>query len=280
MVSTNCQKDGDGQNAAIAVVGDEQLTVHDLMEDIPVQIRANLTVQEIREFVLKWINNQVLYQEAMARKLDEREDLRRQFEKLRKQLLINKLVEQTLDGDILVTEEEIRNYYDNHKEAYILQDDIIHAHHLLTATRAEALAARQRLLSGASVEDLVMTTAADSSDQAPYRNDWDWGYFSKSDITAEVPEVSTAVFKLQAGAVSTPIKSDYGYHILTIIDKQKKGDHKDLELVRDEVRLTLETRKKQDRYQRFLLQIKSKFKIETNFQILESIVLDSLATGA
>ena len=273
------QKAGDG-GEVIAVVGDRQLTVEDLLEDIPVQIRSNLTIQEIREFVLKWINNEVLFQEAVSLKLDERKDLQRQFEKLRRQLLINELVQQTLADNVSLTDLEIQDYYENNKDAYILQDDIIHAHHILTNTRAEANAVRRSLLAGESAEAIMLAAAEDSTNQNPYRADWDWGYFSESDIIAEVPEISNVVFKLKAGDVSTPIKSNYGYHVLKIIDKQLKGDYKNFELVKDEVQLTLQTKKKQDRYQRFLLQIKSKFKIDTNFKILESVVLDSLSTGA
>jgi parvulin-like peptidyl-prolyl isomerase len=275
-----CQKNEADKGKVIAVVGDEQLTVDDLLEDIPVQIRSNLTVQEVREFVLKWINNEVLYQESLSLKMDEREDLQRQFETLRKQLLINELIQQTLADRVVLTEVELQEYYENNKDAYILEDDIIHAHHILSNTRAEANQVRRRLLAGESAEAIMMATLSDSTDQGPYSADWDWGYFSESDIIAEVPEISKAVFKLKAGDVSTPIKSDYGYHVLKIIDKQLKGTYKNFDLVKDEVQLTLQTKKKQDRYQRFLLQIKSKFKIETNFQILESTVLDSLSTGA
>lgn len=275
-----CQKNKADKSKVIAVVGDEQLTVDDLLEDIPVQIRSNLTVQEVREFVLKWINNEVLYQESLSLKMDEREDLKRQFETLRKQLLINELIQQTLADRVVLTEVELQEYYENNKDAYILEDDIIHAHHILTNTRAEANQVRRRLLAGESAEAIMMATLSDSTDQGPYSADWDWGYFSESDIIAEVPEISNAVFKLKAGDVSTPIKSDYGYHVLKIIDKQLKGTYKNFDLVKDEVQLTLQTKKKQDRYQRFLLQIKSKFKIETNFQILESAVLDSLSSGA
>jgi peptidyl-prolyl cis-trans isomerase C len=106
-----------------------------------------------------------------------------------------------------------------------------------------------------------------------YEGEWDWGYFTTADV---LPEISRAVFAAKKGGVTRPIKTDYGYHVLKIIDKQNKGAVKSLDRVREEIRLKLETKKKQDKYQRFLLQLKSKYSIETNFQLLDSALLDSL----
>jgi parvulin-like peptidyl-prolyl isomerase len=85
---------------------------------------------------------------------------------------------------------------------------------------------------------------------------------------------------LRAGQVTPPIESEYGYHVLKIIDKQEKGELQSLEQVKDEIRLKLETKKKNDRYQRFLLQVKSKFSIKTNFELLRmSPFTDSLVAA-
>ena len=60
------------------------------------------------------------------------------------------------------------------------------------------------------------------------------------------------------------------------MDKQKSGEIKKFEIVKDEIKQKLLTKKKEDRYQRFLLQMKSKVNIQTNFQLLETSALDSL----
>ena len=75
-----CHKSEKNRGEVIAVVDGQQLTVNDLLEDIPVQIRSDLKVQEVREFVLQWINNEVLYQESLSLKLNERKDLQRQLQ--------------------------------------------------------------------------------------------------------------------------------------------------------------------------------------------------------
>ena len=64
--------------------------------------------------------------------------------------------------------------------------------------------------------------------------------------------------------------------MVQLIDKKKKGEVKNFELVKEEIRLKIQARKKQDKYQRFLLQMKSKHPYETNFKLLDSSVLDAL----
>ncbi len=253
----------------IAVVGDETLTLKQLVRDLPPHIRSGLSSVDIRASVIEWINEEVLYQEARSRQLDKREDVIREFERLKRELLINKLVEQTLGEDVTITEEEIQGYYEANKDSYVLSQDLVHAYHLLVATRQEATEVRNRLRSGESFQQVAQQAGEDSLANI----DWDWGYFSQNDV---IPEISQVVFKLRKNSVSQPVKSDLGYHIFQLVDRQDKGEVQPLAMVREEIRMKLREKKKQDMYQRFLLQMKSKYKIQTNFQLLDSAVMDSL----
>ena len=261
-------KNSNSKQDIIATVEDEKLSLSELMEDIPEHIRYNLTNVEIRELVLRWINNEVLYHEALERELDKRPEPQKEFNKLKKELLINRLLELTLDKDLAVSKEEIKQFYDNNREAFILDEDMVHAYHILVDTKKEARTVRKRIRGGESFDVLIKEIKQDT-----LANDWDLGYFSKSEV---IPEISKVVFSLSEGATSLPIKSDFGYHVVKLIDKQKKGEVKNFETVKEEIRLKLQTKKKQERYQRFLLQMKSKFKIDTNFKLLDSAMMDSL----
>ncbi len=265
----SCEKPVE-ERYVVARVENESLTIQELRAEIPPQIRSKLSTVEIREYVLRWINNQVLYQEALEQKLDESFGFQRDFEKLKRELLITKLVEQALSDDIKVTDEEIEAYFEANKERFRLTEDMVHAYHVLLETRKEANGVSRRLRAGEVFATVFSEVSLDSSNHA---DDWDLGYFSKDEIA---PEISNVVFKLKKGATSLPIKSAYGYHVVQLANKQKKGEVKNFELVKEEIRLKMQAQKKQDKYQRFLLQMKSKHPYQTNFQLLESSVLDSL----
>ena len=254
----------------IAVVGEEALTVNELIDKIPNHIRSDMTSVDLREFVLSWINDQVLYQEAVAREIDRDETLRKEFENLKRELVISKLLEQTLNKDITVTEEQMKAYYDANRDSFILSDDVVHAHHVLLVSQKAANEVRKRLRAGEPFGAVAQDVTQDSLEA----DDWDLGYFSRNDVIQEIAKV---VFKMSVNSISYPIKSDFGYHIVQLVDKQKKGDVESYDTVKDEIiKQKLLTRKKQDKYQRFVLQMKSKFKIQTNFQLLDSSILDSL----
>jgi len=263
-----CEKSKDKSNV-IAIVGEESLTMDELMNQIPAYIRSDISSVVIREFVLRWINDQVLYQEAKARKIDEKPEVQHEFEMLKRDLLINKLIESTLESDINVSNEEIQAYYDANNEGFILSEDMVHAYHVLVKSQEEAREVRRRLRGGESFESVTKFTTDDSLAM----DEWDLGYFTKDEV---IPEISSVVFKMAVNALSFPIKSDFGYHIVKLVDRQKKGDIKKFDLVKDEIKHKLITKKKEDKYQRFLLQMKSKIKIQTNFKLLDSSIIDSI----
>lgn len=272
-----CNKRVEKKNV-IAMVGDESLSLDELMDEIPPQVRGNVSKVEIREFVMNWINRQVLYQEALQRKLDEREDVQRAFDRLKKEVLVTQLTDETLDSEVSVTDDEIAAYYESSKDAFTLEHAIVHAHHILLPEDQLAVAreVQRRLRNGEDAEIIYNEVTLDSINAW----DWDWGYFSESEIENLIPDLANQVFRLRAGQVTPPIESEYGYHVLKIIDKQEKGELQSLEQVKDEIRLKLETKKKNDRYQRFLLQVKSKFSIKTNFELLRmSPFTDSLVAA-
>ena len=266
---SSCKKPVD-ERYVVAKVEDESLTIQALMAEIPSQIRSNMSKVEIREYVLRWINSQVLYHEALEQKFDKRLEFQMEIEKLKRELLITKLVEQALNDDVTVTDEEIQAYFDANQEGFRLTEDQVHAYHVLLGTRKEANDVRRRLKAGKSFAAVFSEVSLDSSN---HTDDWDLGYFSKDKIA---PEISNVIFKLRKGATSLPIKSAFGYHVVQLVDKKKKGEVKNLELVKEEIRLKIQAMKKQDKYQRFLLQMKSKHPYETNFRLLDSSVLDSL----
>lgn len=273
----SCSKRAEKKNV-IAMVGDESLSLDELMDEIPPQVRGNISKVEIREFVMNWINRQVLYQEALQRKLDEREDVERAFDRLKKELLVSRLTDETLDTEVGVTDEEIAEYYESNKDAFTLEHSVVHAHHILLPEDQLTLAreVQRRLRNGEDAEIIYNEVTLDSMNAW----DWDWGYFSENEVDNLIPDLANQIFRLKPGQVTPPIKSEYGYHVLKIIDKQEKGELQPLDQVKDEIRLKLETKKKNDRYQRFLLQVKSKFSIRTNFELLRmSPFTDSLVAS-
>jgi parvulin-like peptidyl-prolyl isomerase len=80
-------------------------------------------------------------------------------------------------------------------------------------TLALALELRQRLLDG---EDFAALAAEYSSDTTSAANGGDLGWFGRGRMVAPFEE---GAFSLEIGEISEPIRSDFGYHIIEVLEK-------------------------------------------------------------
>jgi peptidyl-prolyl cis-trans isomerase C len=89
----------------------------------------------------------------------------------------------------------------------------VHARHILVATKEEANAVLARLAKG---EDFAAVAAEVSLDGGSKVDGGDLGFFPKGYM---VPEFETAAFALQAGKTSAPIQTQFGYHVINIVER-------------------------------------------------------------
>lgn len=108
----------------------------------------------------------------------------------------------------------------------------VHARHILVETEEEAQAVRQRLLDG---EDFATVAEEVSTDTASAAESGDLGWFGRGDM---VPEFEEAAFSLPPGEISEPVESQFGFHIIEVIE-------------RDENRQLTESQFEQTRQERF-----------------------------
>lgn len=113
-------------------------------------------------------------------------------------------------------------------EEYVLnkqsykQAETVHAQHILIKFKDDEVQAkklaesvRKKLLTGKySFEDLAEEY---SEDMSAKNNKGDLGYFSRGRM---VPEFESAAFSLKIGEVSQLVKTQFGYHIIKVLDKK------------------------------------------------------------
>lgn len=89
----------------------------------------------------------------------------------------------------------------------------VRASHILVNTQAEAISLKSKIDNGASFESLAKTQSKCPSGQ----NGGDLGFFGKGEM---VPSFETAAFNLPVGKVSDPVKTQFGWHIIKVTDKE------------------------------------------------------------
>lgn len=272
---TGCRKQPQS-SPAVAVVGNDRLTVDDLFSEIPEEMQSVITREHIQEYVQRWVNSQLLLQEAKRRGLDRRVDLQRELRKLERELLVSQLLEEELDKQQLVNDEEVQKYYDENRESFYRDADEIHLFHLLLPTQEEADSVLFRLSKGESFEEVAATTQNSEAGEG----NWDLGYVSAAEL---LPEITQRVFRRRPGSAPIAITSRFGVHVCKVVDRQPRGSIKTFEEVEDEIRIKLTAQKRQQRFQQLLSRLRSQTEIITDYQVVEQILAsangDSLRTN-
>jgi foldase protein PrsA len=174
-------------------------------------------------------NDQAKFDAALKQQNITLEQLKASFHE---RTLLTKVAEAATAG-ITIPAAEIQKYYDGHK-AEFKQEESRTARHILfapgggttanatgTATYtdaqwADALAkaekARQEIVNGA---DFAAKAKELSNDTGTKDQGGDLGVVKKGTM---VPEFETAVFSLNKGEISQPVKTHYGYHLIQVTE--------------------------------------------------------------
>lgn len=151
---------------------------------------------------------------------------------LRSQLLSSKIYSK-VTADVIVTEEEVKQYYEDNKNTLFLVPAKVKASHILAIFpwvednseeteegREKALEkikmVEDKLKDGGDFEDLARQY---SDDGTSGENGGDLGYISKGQMVEEFEE---ALFSLDVGEVSEIVETEYGFHIIKATDRQEE----------------------------------------------------------
>ncbi len=184
---------------------------------------------------------------------------------IRGQMMRARLLRREVKSKILVSDEEIGEYYNKNRRDYEGKESVRIKQLLLllppnanetikTKMKNQALQLHKRVMDGESFDLLIVKYS-----QGPAAaQGGDVGFIERGTI---LPEVEAAAFRLPVGQVSEVIESSVGFHIIQVLDKQGAGV-KPIAAVREEIKTKIEDEKLEKKFDEWIASVRAKSHIE------------------
>ncbi len=183
---------------------------------------------------------------------------------IRHNLAVQKLLETR--GDLAVTPEEVKAYYDENQKRYEVKEQVRASHILFKVGKKDGEAAANEakkkadeVYKLAAKADADFAALAKEHSQGPTASrGGDLSFFTRGRM---VPEFEQKAFGMKVGEVSAPIKTQFGWHIIKVTDK-KEGRQRPFDEVQESIEKLLKNKKSRRAKADLLKGIRTEAKVE------------------
>jgi len=154
------------------------------------------------------VTTELLYQEALKKKYEERPAVKSAIAMAERQALISAMLDDVIAEK--TTDAAVQAWYDEH--AVQFKRPQVKARHILVKDEAEAKAIYDQIKGGA---DFAKLATEKSTDPGSGKEGGELGWFEKGRM---VKEFADAAFAAKKGDLIGPVKSQFGYHIIEVED--------------------------------------------------------------
>ncbi|HNQ47699.1 MAG TPA: peptidyl-prolyl cis-trans isomerase [Syntrophorhabdus sp.] len=286
---------GEVMDRIIAIVNDDIITLKEAEKHVQVEkegrfvsINEYMTNLRLKEKIDLLIDDVLIRQEAKRMKIDvEEKEVEGIIENIKKQYLIDdtelmqklkddnislddfkvglknnvlrsRLLNRVISPEVNVTEQDLRQYYDKHKEEFI--DEEYRLQQIFVSGQREdaqkrIIEAYKLLQEGKPFEVVVKDFSDDKKSSA---TDGDIGFVKKIDL---IPQLRDVAGMLSPGVYSSIITTPYGFHILKLVEK-KRGETMTFEMVKDAINEKIIQEESEKRYNDYIVKLRKGSYIE------------------
>ncbi len=209
----------------VAVAGDEKLDINEFTDGFVSTGIIKDSVYNAKKSIESWATEALFFQEAVDKLDNDEINIDRQVESYRRSLVNyiyqTKLIEANLDT--LITKQEIEVYYNEHRDNFILKENIIKVNYFKVPVRTPVLAKIKKLLGSPNPKDKEqLKNLCIQNAENFFMNDSTWLFLD--DIKKEIPELREQPdFNLSAGRVVEFTDEEYYYYLKVKDVKVKNG---------------------------------------------------------
>jgi parvulin-like peptidyl-prolyl isomerase len=177
---------------------------------------------------------------------------------IRAQMIQDRLFKK-VTADVTVTDKEVRDYYDEHKDQYG-EAESRKVRHILVDKKERADELYAQLQDGASFAALAKKYSKDPGSAA-----------QGGELTvakgATVPEFDKLAFSLKKDELAEPVKTQYGWHVIQAISDISPAKVTPFDKVEDQIKQQLLQTKKNDKMTKWVEDVKKELGDQTTYQV-------------
>ncbi len=228
-----------------------------ILQVIPGAKFNDMTKEQQKQIINQAVEKKLLAQKAVESGIEKDPEYKKALKTVKKELALELWMKKQFDS-VKVTDEEIKDFYNKNINMF-KQPETAKARHILLKTKADALAVIKELKKAKDIKEKFIELAKKKSTGPSAASGGDLGWF---DAKRMVKPFSDAAFKLKKGEYTkTPVKTQFGYHVIYLEDKKPAGNVT-LEQARANIVQSLKVQKFQQKMKKTAKDLRSKADIK------------------
>ena len=276
IIVSGCKEKGD----IIAKVGKDAITADIFYEKIKSAPHAYQTYINSesgkKQFVDLLIREQLILQSAKQVAVNKREEYKkalndfkqeqkRQLKDYEESLMIEMYLKEVQENFVFAKEEEINEYYNEHKQDFD-SPIAVTAKHILVSTKEEAEVALNRIKKGEKFEKVAQDMSIDT---VSAKQGGLIGPFRRGELVKEFEDV---VFNLKKGEVSDIVETPFGFHIITRVSEEKLQP-----ISKDIAKVEIKSIIERNKFEKWFEDAKNKLDVSIDYSKLDKIKATDIA---
>lgn len=219
LVAVSCRQSATGQKEnttkVVAKAGNEALHLDEFQENFVSTGVVKDSLFNAKRSIDSWATEALFYQEALSKLNDDELMIERQVQDYRKSLVNyiyqTKIIEANLDTAI--SKQEIEEYYNGHRDNFILKENIIKVFYFKVPVKAPGLEKMKRLMNATAPKDIEqLRSLCIQNAENFFMNDSTWLFLD--DVKKEIPKLKDQPdLNLSTGKTVDFTDEQYYYHL-------------------------------------------------------------------
>ena len=244
-------------NAVVIEVNEKKITLKDIEERLKLLAPAvRIRIRENKgRFLDGLVQGELLYQEAIRRRMDASPEIRRKVESLRRRLVIERLLNRGVEKEE-ASDQQLRDFFLANRERFRRKESVTLGHIVLKTEREawDAVAELRRGVPFAQVarRRSIFESTRDSG-----------GMMGTAERGALEKALEEAAFRLPVGQPSEPIKTSAGWQVIRVTERVGASDA-EFEDVESDVKLLYSELRRREKYEALIRKLREAAKVEVH----------------